>query len=389
MRKAFTIFCVLLSYVASAQDFPYAKKMLNKLTSEKYWGRGYTRDGMHKAGDFLEKEFNRLGLVPLGGDSFKQPFFYPVNTFPGKMTVSINGQSLSPGKDFIVGTQSVGIDSEAELFQKDSTTFVSADKKIELRLSDKLTWSVAGKTNEITQILALKKSIVGVPKSINISIENKLIPNFEAANICGMVPGTIHPDSIIFITAHYDHLGGMGKKTYFPGANDNASGVSFLLSLAKYYAQHPQSYSIAFVGFAGEEAGLLGSKFFTEHPLVPLSNIRFLINLDLVGTGSGGMTVVNSTVYPSAFKELKKINDSLHLFTPMNQRGKAANSDHYWFTEKGVPAFFIYTQGGPSAYHDVFDKPETLPFTKFFELFTLITKFNAQLMAGKRIAIQE
>ncbi|WP_448636180.1 M28 family peptidase [Pedobacter panaciterrae] len=77
------------------------------------------------------------------------------------------------------------------------------------------------------------------------------------------------------ITAHYDHLGGMGNKTYFPGANDNASGISFLLSLAKYYAANPQPYTMAFICFAGEEAGLLGSKYFTEYPLLALQKSGF------------------------------------------------------------------------------------------------------------------
>jgi aminopeptidase YwaD len=54
--------------------------------------------------------------------------------------------------------------------------------------------------------------------------------------------------------------------------------------------------------------------------------------------------------------------------------------DHYFFTEKGVPAFFIYTQGGPSAYHDIFDKPETLPLTEYKDLFKLIVGFNQKLM---------
>ena len=76
----------------------------------------------------------------------------------------------------------------------------------------------------------------------------------------------------------------MGKDTYFPGANDNASGISLLLNLAHYYAANPRPYSIGFICFAGEEAGLIGSKYFTEHPLVPLKNIRFLINTDLAGT---------------------------------------------------------------------------------------------------------
>ena len=76
----------------------------------------------------------------------------------------------------------------------------------------------------------------------------------------------------------------MGKDTFFPGANDNASGVSMLLNLAKYYKAHPANYSIAFIFFSGEEAGLLGSKYYSEHPIFPLSKIKFLVNLVLLGT---------------------------------------------------------------------------------------------------------
>ena len=67
----------------------------------------------------------------------------------------------------------------------------------------------------------------------------------------------------------------------------------------------------------------------------------------------------------------------------INARGKAANSDHYFFTEKGVPAFFFYTLGGIKAYHDVYDKPETLPLTEHEDLFRLVVRFNERLM-GKR-----
>ncbi|RZJ43478.1 MAG: M28 family peptidase, partial [Chryseobacterium sp.] len=77
---------------------------------------------------------------------------------------------------------------------------------------------------------------------------------------------------------------------------------------------------------------------------------------------------------------LKEINTEHKYISKINSRGKAANSDHYFFTEKGVPAFFIYTQGGPSAYHDVFDKPETLPLNEYNDLFKLIVDFNKKLM---------
>jgi Zn-dependent M28 family amino/carboxypeptidase len=87
----------------------------------------------------------------------------------------------------------------------------------------------------------------------------------------------------------------MGEDTYFPGANDNASGISLLMNLAKYYAANPQEYSIGFICFAGEEAGLVGSHYFTENPLVSLKKVRFLLNTDLAGTGEEGITVVNVT----------------------------------------------------------------------------------------------
>jgi aminopeptidase YwaD len=191
----------------------------------------------------------------------------------------------------------------------------------------------------------------------------------------------VQPDSFIFITAHYDHLGGLGKDTYFPGANDNASGIALLLNLAHYYVSHPQRYSIGFICFAGEEAGLIGSKYFTDNPLAPLKKIRFLLNTDLAGTGQEGITVVNATEFPKEFTLLQQINKENNLLAAVNARGKAANSDHYFFTEKGVPAFFFYTLGGIKAYHDVFDKAATLPLNEHEDLFKLVVKFNERLMA--------
>jgi aminopeptidase YwaD len=185
---------------------------------------------------------------------------------------------------------------------------------------------------------------------------------------------------MIVITAHYDHLGGMGNNTYFPGANDNASGVALMLRLAKFYAANPQKYSLVFIAFSGEEAGLLGSKYFTEHPLVDLKKIRFLINTDLAGTGEEGITVVNATQYKKEFALLNQINEEFRYLVKINSRGKAANSDHYWFSEKGVPSFFIYTMGGIRAYHDIYDRAETLPLTEHDDLFRLITRFNQSLM---------
>eukprot|EP01136_Pigoraptor_vietnamica_P004214 Opistho-1_new@34327 len=380
MKKSILVFLFFLSTNCIAQDIAYTQNVLKTLTSAQFWGRGYTKNGMQKTADFIAAEFQQLGLQPMASNNFKQPFTYSVNTFPGKMRLLINGQKLKPGVDFIVQQASVGVKTKAMLEQKDSINFLAASSRILVTLTDKLTWSVAQNVNDYTQILVKKSAISALPSTIEIDIENEFVKDFNATNVCAMVKGTSKPDSVILITAHYDHLGGMGNETYFPGANDNASGVSFLLSLAKYYAAHPQKYTIAFICFAGEEAGILGSKYFTENPLIPLANIRFLLNVDMVGTGEAGATVVNATQYPKEFAALNQINDAGKLLVKINPRGKAANSDHYFFTEKGVPAFFLYTQGGITAYHDVFDKAETLPFTVYEKLFKLFVGFNTYLM---------
>ena len=380
MKRMIFCICLFASGALQAQDIAFGRKMLDTLTAPYFWGRGYTNDGMSKAATFLEAQFRSYGLEPIKGKSFLQSFSYPVNTFPGDMALTINGEKLIPGKDFIVAAETKSIHASGKLSHKDSVTYINRNDMFIVRLEDKLTMEVASEVADYSAVVIDKKSHGSIPSSYEVSIDNKFVKDFAAANICGMVKGTEQPDSFIFITAHYDHLGGLGRETYFPGANDNASGVSLLLNLAHYYAQHPQRYSIGFILFAGEEAGLIGSKYYTENPLKPLKKIRFLINTDLAGTGEEGITVVNSSEFPNEFAMMNEVNDKEKLLTKINPRGKAANSDHYFFTEKGVPSFFFYTLGGIKAYHDVFDKAQTLPLNEHEDLFRLLINFNRKLM---------
>ncbi len=382
MRKILILVLLVPAFQVSAQDLAFGRKMLDTLTSTYFWGRGYTNDGMKKAADFLANEFKAYGVEPMNGKNHFQPFTYPVNTFPGKMEVSINEIELVPGRDYIVSPETKGMKASGDLEQADSIQFINRREKVIVKLQDKLTWDISPEVASYAMILVDKKAVKGNPASFSLNIENKLVSNFKTANICGIVKGTEKPDSVIMITAHYDHLGGMGKDTYFPGANDNASGVSLLLNLARYYAKHPQKYSIGFICFAGEEAGLIGSKYYTENPLLPLKKIRFLINTDLAGTGEEGIMVVNATEFPKEFDLMTKINEEEKLLFAVKPRGKAAISDHYFFTEKGVPSFFFYTMGGIKAYHDVFDKAATLPLNEHEDLFKLLVKFNAGLMGN-------
>jgi aminopeptidase YwaD len=418
---------ILLPFISPAQDMQYARKVVDTLASPSMHGRGYVNDGDKIAATYLENEFRRLGIRSFD-KSYRQEFTMSVNTFPGKMKLSIDGIALTPGSDFIVSPESKGssakkckvirVDSSLVFDQKKQQEFSKADlrgkaliidersktysKRLDsiitvrmrecegkfpkaiIYIKSKLTWSVSQQENSSWMMLeVLDNKIPANAKSISWEIKSHYVPQYKTQNLIGYIPGTQYPDSFIVFSAHYDHLGVMGmnggRQVYFPGANDNASGCAMLLNLAKYYSEHPPKFSVAFMAFGAEEAGLLGSKYYTEHPLFPMNKMSFLVNLDLEGTGDEGVTVVNGSIYSTAFKVLQLLNAQGSYLKDIKLRGKAANSDHYFFTEKGVKAFFIYTMGGIKAYHDIYDRPETLPLTEFEDLFLLLRDFEGEL----------
>lgn len=404
------------------QDMERVRRVLDTLCAPGLNGRGAVRDGQKNAAIYLADRFREMGIAPLG-DSYFQSFQYDINTFPGTILLKTDKQELRPGVDYIVHSSSPSGKGTVKLVQLDTLLFYSTKKKkiffrsafkncaivydekfakllkakspeflskikeasciVELK-EKKLTMGLSSTQAAQPVFEVLKEKFNRKSKILTYEVEASLIKDYKAQNVCGIVKGTTVPDSLILLTAHYDHLGRLGTNAYFPGANDNGSGVSMLLELARYYQQNPQDYSVVFIFFGAEEAGLIGSKYFTENPLVPLLKIRFMINMDLMGTGEEGMMVVNGTVFPKELELLTAINLERVYLSAIKKRGKAANSDHYFFTEKGVPAFFFYTLGGIAAYHDVQDIPQTLPLTKFREVFRLITEFVPQLINSPR-----
>ncbi len=400
------IYVLLCTHLVFAQQDD-ARKVITELSSEKYFGRGYLKHGDKKAAHFLQKRFSKLGLKPVD-DKWFQHFTHPVNRFPKNVSLTTDTKSWIPGKEFLIhhqspsanGTWPIAWADSAEIIsslnndfdscyvitrqvfsklQKEITSLLFKRKKGVLVILEphKLTWSVGTSVFNIPVIEVYDSLFSRQTKSITVHADAEFNAEYNSKNVIGIITGNKIPDSLIVITAHYDHLGGMGNKTFFPGANDNASGVAMLLSLAEYFTkqENRQPYSILFIAFAGEEAGLQGSKYYTEHPLLPLSKIRFLINLDLLGTGDEGIMVVNATEFERDFSILQSINDTAKYVSNVGKRGKAKNSDHYYFSEKGVPAFFIYTLGGVTWYHDVMDKSETLPLTKYNNVFQLLKSF--------------
>ncbi|HEY6163218.1 MAG TPA: M28 family peptidase [Bacteroidia bacterium] len=425
--------------------YNYARKIIDTLAAPGMHGRGYVSGGDSIAAKYIADRFAEFGLKSFEKIDDKHPegnyyqgFSFPVNTFPGKINFELtytSGDILNfipfkgkPGKNFIVDPHSPGVNYQFYGFTFDSTDAtprgfrkfekklgdkqcfiiydernVKDENKIEYfkkiksnqlnaiglgEIVDKLTWDVSIEAPGFTRIQLLSDSFKISSKKFqgSVLIQNSFQPHHPTQNLIAYLPGTQYPDSFIVFTAHYDHLGVMGhdengKEVYFPGANDNASGCAMLLNLAKYYSQHPQKYSIAFMAFAGEEAGLLGSKYYTGHPLFPLKQIKFLVNFDIMGTGDEGIKVVNATEFKTEFKTLQVLNAQNSYLKEVSPRGKTSNSDHYFFYANGVKCFFIYTLGGIKAYHDIYDRPETLPLTKFEDVFRLMLDFTAWLQA--------
>jgi hypothetical protein len=419
MKRKFIFFIIyFFSFSLHAQDIDYARKIIDTLTSKNYSGRGAVNGGEKKAANYIASAFKNHGLKYFESSYF-QDFNYPINTFYGTLSVLIDTTTLVAGVDFLVAGNSNGINGKFELiwynktnvptkkqlkklfsrsFFKnkfiviDDTGVSSENESFQLLwnnligaagiifLEDKLTKALSNSYQDYV-ILKIKKGKINRDfKFITIEINQKLIRNYQSQNVIGYVEGTQYPDSFIVLSAHYDHLGMMGNEVYFPGANDNASGVAMLLNLAYHYThKEPPTKTIVFIAFGAEESGIIGSRYFVENPTVSLSKINFVFNMDLMGTGSEGAMIVNGAIFSKRFELLQKINAENKYLSIIKKRGKAANSDHYWFTEKGVPAFFIYTMGGIKAYHDVDDVSKTLPLTKFEASFRLIRDFVDEL----------
>lgn len=176
----------------------------------------------------------------------------------------------------------------------------------------------------------------------------------------------------VVIGAHYDHLGeghqgsskdslGVGK--IHNGADDNASGVAGLLELARHYASNgdKEPYNLLFIAFGAEELGLIGSKYFTEHPTVPLKNLHWMLNMDMIGryNPENGVAIIGhgtSSKFPGIFNG---ITSAIKFYTSRDGNG---GSDQTSFYKKNIPVLFFHT-GGHEDYHKPSDDPDKVDYS--------------------------
>lgn len=405
----FLLSCSIAQPLASVKE--KARGYVNTLAGPDMHGRGYVKEGDKLASDWVAQQFDRIGLEKLKDQRF-EPFTFAVNTFPDSVRVSIDGKPLVPGVDFLVDPASGLSVGEFNIVHLVVDDLLSPERKaltmgvvtgnaayldfppttnrdtlglyyafeeevaryapIIRKAHGKLTWSVAEEHKRNAIVEVKPEFLTDSSRTIELRVRNTFIPRHPARNVFGVVEAKGGSKDWIIVSAHYDHLGHMGPDVLFPGANDNASGMSMLLCLAEEIKQHPLKKNVLFIAFAGEEAGLQGSRWCVTDRPIDFSHISMMVNLDLNGTGEEGITVVNSTAQQKFFDKLTEINKKDNLLVNVKPRSPACNSDHCPFVEKGVPAVFIYTMGGISAYHDVFDRPETLPLTEFDDLYRLL-----------------
>lgn len=210
---------------------------------------------------------------------------------------------------------------------------------------------------------------------------NKRTLSLQSSNVIAVLPGTNKKDEYVLITSHYDHLGKKGKEIYY-GADDDGSGTTSVLQIAEAFAKaknegHGPARSIVFMTVSGEEKGLLGSEFYSEHPSFPLNKISADLNIDMVGRIDPGykgdslnyLYIIGDDKLSSNLQPVTDSVNKKYLNLQLDRRFNDLNdsnrfyyrSDHYNFAKNGVPIIF-YFNGTHADYHRPTDTVDKINF---------------------------
>ena len=215
---------------------------------------------------------------------------------------------------------------------------------------------------------------------------NAVVNDVKAADVLGFLPGTDLKDEVLVFSAHYDHLGltTSGTDKVYNGADDDGSGTTAILELARAFVQakkegHGPRRSILFLGNVGEEEGLLGSEYYTDHPVFPLSKTIADLNIDMIGRvgfehigkpdslnyvyviGSGMLSTDLHNINEHANSTYTKLVLDYKYDDPNDPNRFYYRSDHYNFAKHGVPIIF-YFDGVHADYHQPGDEVSKINF---------------------------
>lgn len=400
----------------SAYVLQKAREHLQVLCSDTMQGRGYLFNGHLIAANYIQEQFETYGLKSVCPEGYLQTFSFPLN-----IIISTNlhqkKRRLIPSKDYLPSPDifsikkeqvkpvliGYGLPSDWNKLKKplkayhwvvikdglpadiSSTVHDSLKKWKELKnqislarakgargliiLKKKLTHGFSSELGDFP-VIYLQEETPLKPMVLNLQSEMMMQ---RSQNVVGFQQGL--SDSVVVLCAHYDHLGRLGEAIFY-GANDNASGIAFLLTLAEQMKNQTPKYSLLWIAFGAEETGLNGSIYYAlKSPCLPLDKIKCVLNFDLMGNGQEGVMAVGGQTYPFLHEQILSAQKRAGTSIPFSTRPNAPNSDHYPFTLKNIPALFFYTMGGAPHYHDIFDRPEGLELPIFVSLQKVIYAF--------------
>ncbi len=241
--------------------------------------------------------------------------------------------------------------------------------------------------NLVSRTLREKTSIT-MPLNIEVEMEAHFTQeNKKAPNVLGLLPGK-HPqlkEEYILLGGHLDHMGVSWDGTIYNGADDNASSVGVILEIARVFQANnfQPDRSIVFIAWAGEELGLVGSRYYTDHPLYPLDKTVVYMNMDMVGLGDDDLFVGGMWEFSDFYDILKK-NMKEKFLQKLNYRIDYRGSDHSAFLPKGVTAISLRT-GNPLTSnlddeHPEYHKPGDDPAFIRPELLQLAAEYHIDLL---------
>jgi len=396
---------LLAQPVADSISATRVKDIMNVLAGDSLRGRGNGSADLLKAAEFIIREFQEAGLQSLPGlyslfHAF-HPFGGPKNNVRDKL--EWNGKPLGEN-DFLYLPASPGMYSPRQLTDFTVVQVDSFTKNLLLRFAntdkDLLIWSLLPKKNGLgLEDLSIPP---GKPKGARLIVYAATPPDslrltaMEAYfrmveyNIIGVLPGRSRPTECIVFSAHYDHEGTVrkGKDTIMNGANDNASGTTALLMLARYFAlRNDNERTLIFCAFAGEEIGLKGSNELVK--LLNLQTIKAGINLEMLGIPQYGkkrvfITGERYSTLPDILSKRLKAAGLKMIREPDEEKMLFMRSDNYPFVDKGVPFHTIMASDDDDpCYHKPCDEIERIDIPNLTAIIRAIATASRTLISGE------
>ena len=251
-----------------------------------------------------------------------------------------------------------------------------------MTISPEIASALLGRTSTLSlnDLKAVKKGTYIA--ELQLMVEKKTT-TLETSNVIGVLPGTDKKDEYVFLTAHHDHLGMRNGQIYY-GADDDGSGTVSVIQMAEAFAAAAKKgdrprRSIAFMTVSGEEKGLWGSEYYSDHPIFPLDKTTVNLNIDMVGRVDTERQTADSLNYIYVIGHDKLSSDLAPINEGANNKStkltldykyddpKDVNriyyrSDHYNFARKGVPVLFFYDGMLKADYHKVSDTVDKINF---------------------------